>query len=85
MESISKVKVVGNNGQISLGKEYAGRQVAVSKLEDGWKLTLTRPVPESLLEDPDVAAALARALKWAKSHPAASTDLNALARKLKQG
>lgn len=29
------IKIVSTNGQISLGKEYAGKQVQVSKLEDG--------------------------------------------------
>ena len=29
------VKVIGANGQISLGKEYAGRQVLVEEREPG--------------------------------------------------
>lgn len=29
------IKIVSTNGQISLGKEYAGKQVQVSKLDDG--------------------------------------------------
>ena len=29
------VKQIGVNGQVSLGKEYAGKQIQISKLEDG--------------------------------------------------
>lgn len=29
------IKQVGMNGQISLGKEYAGKQIQISKLDDG--------------------------------------------------
>ncbi len=31
----AEIKQVGMNGQISLGKEYAGKQVQVQKLEEG--------------------------------------------------
>jgi len=32
---IGIIKRVGNNGQISLGKEYAGKQIQISKFNDG--------------------------------------------------
>jgi hypothetical protein len=34
-ETKTSVKVIGANGQISLGKEYAGRQVLVEEREPG--------------------------------------------------
>ena len=34
-ETFSIVKYVGLNGQISLGKEYAGKQIQIAKLPDG--------------------------------------------------
>jgi hypothetical protein len=35
LHNTDTIKQVGANGQISLGKEYAGKQVQVSKLDDG--------------------------------------------------
>ena len=32
---IEIIKQVGINGQISLGKEYAGKQIQISKFDDG--------------------------------------------------
>ena len=32
---IDVIKQVGINGQISLGKEYAGKQIQISKYDDG--------------------------------------------------
>ncbi len=34
-DDVLSIKQVGVNGQISLGKEYAGKQVQISKLDDG--------------------------------------------------
>ncbi|MEG8230566.1 hypothetical protein O6R16_06000 [Candidatus Rickettsia tasmanensis] len=33
--NIETIKYVGNNGQISLGKKYAGKQIQVLTLSDG--------------------------------------------------
>lgn len=42
------VKTVGNNGQISLGKEYAGRHVLVDQAEKGlWVIKAGTFVPDS--------------------------------------
>ena len=35
MDTRTSVKVIGQNGQISLGKEFAGRQVLVEQREPG--------------------------------------------------
>ena len=34
-EPTKKLATVGNNGQISIGKEFAGREVLIEKYEDG--------------------------------------------------
>ena len=74
----STVKVVGANGQISLGKQYAGRQVLVEEREPGvWIVRTATVIPdnERWLHEPVVAADLSRALAWAEKHPA--TDAQA--------
>jgi hypothetical protein len=34
-EAVKKLATVGNNGQISIGKELAGREVLIEKFPDG--------------------------------------------------
>ena len=66
------VKVVGSNGQISLGKQFAGRQVLLEEQEPGvWLIRTATVIPdnERWLHEPKAAESLARALKWAQSHP----------------
>jgi hypothetical protein len=42
----TSVKVVGANGQISLGKEFAGRQVLVEERGSGvWLIRTARVIP----------------------------------------
>ncbi len=67
------MKVVGANGQISLGKRYAGRQVLVEEQEPGvWLIRTATVVPdnEGWLHTPQGKADLERALEWARTHPA---------------
>jgi hypothetical protein len=67
------VKMVGSNGQISLGKQYAGRQVLVEEQEPGvWLVRTATMVPdnERWLLQPEAAADLERALDWASANPA---------------
>jgi hypothetical protein len=55
------VKVVGANGQISLGKRYAGRQVLVEEREPGvWIVRTATVIPdnERWLHEPKAAADL---------------------------
>jgi len=64
----TSVKVVGANGQISLGKQFAGRQVLVEEKEPGvWLIRTATVIPdnERWLHEPKAAAALASALEWA--------------------
>ena len=78
----SSVKVVGANGQISLGKEYSGRQVLVEEREPGvWMVRTALVIPENemWLHQPQVNQDLQRALAHAQSNPPqAVDDLDAL-------
>lgn len=65
------VKVVGTNGQISLGKQFAGRQVLIEEQEAGvWLVRTATVVPdnERWLHTPDAAEDLVKALAWASTH-----------------
>lgn len=80
-----KFKVIGSNGQISLGKEYAGRQVTVEEVGDErWLITGVAVVPKSelWLHEPKTAAALSRAIQRAETTPPKDTDLDNLEREL---
>ena len=67
------VKVVDANGPISLGKDYAGRQVLVDEREPGiWLVRAAVVIPENerWLHAPQAAADLQAALVWtAKNKP----------------
>ena len=71
------VKVVGTNGQISLGKQYAGRQVRVEEYEPGvWLVRTATVVPdnERWLHGPQAAADLQTAMAWSVAHAASDAD-----------
>lgn len=73
----SSVKMVGSNGQISLGKQYAGRPVLVEEREPGvWIVRTATVIPdnERWAHEAGAAADLQAAMAWAAGHPAA--DLN---------
>ncbi len=79
-----EVKVVGESGQISVGKRYAGKMLELRRLEDG--SILLRPVavvPESqlwTLEEPH-RSRIARGLAWAASNKPRESDPDALVKK----
>ena len=61
------VKVIGANGQISLGKQFAGRQVLVEEQEAGvWLIRTATVVPdnERWIHAPEAASDLSQALSW---------------------
>ena len=75
------VKVVGANGQISLRKQFAGRQVLVEERETGvWLIRTATVIPdnEHWLHETQAASDLARALEWSKQHPASEIQTDAL-------
>lgn len=82
-----ELKTVGASGQISLGKKYAGRTVAVEQREDGvWLVRTAKVIPDNELwlhEEP-FRSELTAAIEWADTHPAAVSDLEAFERKLRR-
>lgn len=67
------LKVIGANGQISLGKQFAGRQVLVEEQEPGvWLVRTATVIPdnERWLLQPATAHAIEEALNWAMENPA---------------
>lgn len=75
----TQVKVVGVNGQISLGKQYAGRQVLLEESEAGvWLIRTATVIPdnERWLHTPQTVARIEAASHWAANTPAsdASTE-----------
>ena len=72
------LKLVGSNGQISLGKQYAGRHVLVEETEPGvWIVRTATVIPdnEKWLHEPKAAADLQAALAWFASHPPTDADV----------
>ncbi|MCF8169325.1 MAG: hypothetical protein K9K38_13365 [Rhodoferax sp.] len=75
------VKVVGANGQISLGKQFAGRQVLVEEQEAGvWLIRTATVIPdnERWLHEAQAASDLTRALEWSRQHPASDVQTDTL-------
>lgn len=75
------LKMVGNSGQLSLGKKYAGKYFKVEHQSDG--AVLLRPmkvVPdaEAWAHEPAMREQLRRADEWAKHTPPAETKLDNL-------
>ena len=74
------IKQVGASGQISLGKEFAGRTVVVDIREPGvWVIKTAQTIPDSelWLYQPEAAARLDRAMA-AMDQPPSTADLEAL-------
>ena len=80
----AEIKVVGKSGQISLGKNYAGKTLRVERQEDGSiVLTAVAMVPETqlwTLEEPH-RSRIARGLTWAADTQPQETDIDALAKR----
>jgi hypothetical protein len=78
-------KMVGTSGQLSLGKEYAGRYFEIHVQADGAILLKPmRVIPESdaWLYTPEMRERLLQADTWMDRHPPDETDLDALAANL---
>jgi hypothetical protein len=79
------VKVIGSNGQVSLGKQYAGRQVLVEEREPGvWLIRTASVVPdnERWLQQPDAARELKAALDWSRVNAPSDGSLDDVLAKL---
>ncbi|MBZ5591592.1 MAG: hypothetical protein LAP39_05110 [Acidobacteriia bacterium] len=68
----AETKTISSRGQISLGKQHAGRTVTVEEIEDGvWLVKAARVIPENelWLHRSPVTEELSRAIEWAEKHP----------------
>lgn len=75
------IKSIGASGQISLGKEHAGRQVLVEMPEPGvWVIRTATVIPdnEQWMHTPAIKKDLSAALDWAQKTSAQATDLSKL-------
>jgi hypothetical protein len=80
------IKIIGSNGQISLGKHYAGRQVLVEEREPGiWLVRTATVIPddERWLHTEQTASGLREALDWAQSNPASDKATAAALKRLR--
>jgi hypothetical protein len=80
----SAVLKVGEDGQVPLGKEYAGCEVLVEELQPGsWRIKTGMFVPddERWLHQPEVRETLDEAIVWAETHPRQETDLDEIEEK----
>jgi hypothetical protein len=62
-----QVKMVGPNGQLSLGKAFAGKMVLIEQVEEGtWLIKTGEFIPDSekWIHEPHNRAKLERALAW---------------------
>ena len=82
-----EIKTIGNSGQISLGKEHAGRTVMVEELESGvWMIRTARVIPDNelWLHTPEARESLDKALEWSAQSPRAQSDLKSLTRRVRK-
>ena len=66
-----QVKVIGTNGQVSLGKEFAGKTVLVDQIDEStWVIKAGKFIPDSekWLHHGKSMAKLEKALDWAEKH-----------------
>ena len=66
-----QVKVVGANGQLSLGKAFAGKTIVIDQVDEGtWIIKSGKFIPDSeaWLHQEKHAAKLEKALDWAKKN-----------------
>ena len=67
----AQVKIVGTNGQVSLGKEFAGKMVLIDQVSpDTWIIKSGEFIPDSekWLHQGQNIEKLEKALEWAKKH-----------------
>ena len=82
-----EIKTIGSSGQISLGKEYAGRTVMVEEIESGvWMVRTARVIPDNelWLHSAEARENLDKALEWSARSSRAETDLRSMTRKVRK-
>jgi hypothetical protein len=83
--TLPSIKVIGANGQISLGKQFAGQQVLVEEQETGvWLVRTATVIPdnERWLQQPKAATDLQQALAWAQANPPVDDKIDAVLEQL---
>ena len=71
MINSQSIKTIGSNGQLSLGKAFAGKTVAVEQLDDStWLIKSGEFVPESekWLHKKEQEEKLSKSLNWTKNN-----------------
>ncbi len=71
MHQNHQVKVIGSNGQLSLGKAFAGQMVMIDQVDKGtWIIKTGEFIPDSekWLYSGDNLDKLDKALSWAKNN-----------------
>jgi hypothetical protein len=87
MATSGDVKVIGTNGQISLGKQFAGRQVLVEEREPGvWLIRTATVIPdnERWVQQPAAMNDLRNALDWASKNPASDSQVETVLGRLNE-
>ncbi|MFQ5779949.1 MAG: hypothetical protein ACE5HN_04080 [Nitrospiria bacterium] len=80
------VKKVGASGQISIGKEYAGRTVLIEQMEEGvWLIKTAQIIPdnERWMHEKPAKGHIDRAIKWAGENRPGKSDLEKLSAKIR--
>ena len=82
----AQIKTIGASGQISIGKESAGRHVIVEEIEKGvWLIKTASIIPDSEMwmhEEP-AKTKIDRAIKWAEENIPSESDLRELSDKFR--
>ena len=79
---------IDSNGQISLGKQFTGRQVLVEEREPGvWMVRTATVIPdnERWLHEPQTALDLRTTITWAVSNPATDNNTDSIMQRLSDG
>ena len=83
---MTMVKTIGTSGQVSLGKQYAGKHVLIDEIEPGvWMIKVGEFVPdnERWMTHPETKEEIDKAIEWAEENKPAETNLETLSRKIK--
>lgn len=84
---MSQVKTIGQSGQLSLGKEYAGRTVIIDSPEEGvWHIKTAQVIPdnEMWLHREPAKSKVEKGLEHLEKTPVQATNLNAFEADIKQ-
>ncbi|MDR0339674.1 MAG: hypothetical protein LBH65_05285 [Desulfovibrio sp.] len=85
MRTQATVKTIGVNGQISLGKQYAGLRVLIEEQDTGvWLIRTADVIPhnERWLHEPGHKARLDAAMSWATANKVSDANDHAILERL---